>query len=495
MKFKYTSIKVLALMLTVLGSCTKDFKEINTNPNSPELTNTEFLMSDVLVSTAYAYQENAVTRRPASAGRYLSLVRNTGYDLFAWGPVGWDDIYQRLAVNKTFMETATLRSENQYIAIGKVMKAFNFAYLTDLYGDVPYSDALKSKESNVIYPQYDKQENIYPDLLRELREANDILKNATQEINAKGDVLYKGKALQWRKFANTLRLRMLLRIAKVYAPAYTEMQEIVSNKANFPIFESSADNAEIAYLGNLAAYSWPGGPLAMIDFDYLKTKASKELVDRLIERNDPRLGVWIEPVKSTAGSTVDLNRYVGVPHAIDAPSAYNGGEDHVSVFSSAFFRKNGGSTNPALKASMITYTEMCFILAEAMQTGKLTVPGETAESMYYKGIKESMGTYGVAPAALTANYYDQQLVKYNGTLEQLITQKWLAMLFKGSEGWFDQRRTGFPAFVTGPLAAGRGIPKRYVFPDSEPAKNNVNYQKAVAAFGADNEYTLMWYLK
>lgn len=495
MKIKYNSIPVLVGFLALFSSCTKDFKDINTNPNSPEITNTEFLMSDVVVSTAYAYQENAVVRRPASAARYLSLVRNSGYDLFAWGPVGWDDIYQRLAVNKTFMETATLRGENQYIAIGKIMRAFNFGYATDLYGDIPYSEALKSKESNLIYPAYDKQEAIYPDLLKELSEANQMLKTATQEINAKGDVLYKGKALQWRKFANSLRLRMLLRIANVYAPAYTQMQEIVNNKTDFPIFESAADNADLAYLGNLAGYSWPAGPLAMIDFDYLKTKVSKELVDRLIARNDPRLAVWVEPVKSTAGSTVDPNKYVGVPHAIDAPSAYNGGEDHVSLFSSGFFRKNGGTTNPLLKASLMTYTELCFILAEAMQKGKITLAGETAESMYYKGIKESMGAYGVAAAAQTANYYDQPLVKYDGTLDQLITQKWLSMLFKGAEGWFDQRRTGFPAFVTGPLAAGRGIPKRYVFPDSESAKNNANYQKAISVFGADNEYTLMWYLK
>lgn len=490
MKFTYKT--TLVLLLTVFAACKKDFNAINTNPNSPVNTNTEFLMSDVLVSSAYAYQENSVDRRPASAARYLTLVRNTGYDLFVWGPVDWSDIYARLAVNKTLMETAAARGESQYIAIGKIMKAFNFGYLTDLYGDIPYAQALKSKESNIIHPEYDKQENIYPDLLKELREANELLKTPAGEINAKGDVIYKGKALQWRKFANTLRLRMLLRISKVYPQAFTEMQEIVSSPANFPIFENSNDNAELVYLGTTAGYSWPAGPLAMIDFDYLKTKVSKELVDNLVSRNDPRLAIWVEPVKATLGSTVDFNKYVGVPNAIDAPSAYNGGEDHVSVFSSSFFRKNGGSTNPALKASFVTYTEMCFILAEAMQKGKITVPGETAESVYYKGIRESMTTYGVTAAA---GYYDQPLVKYNGTLEQLITQKWMAMLFKGSEGWFDQRRTGFPAFVTGPLAAGRGIPKRYVYPDAESALNNDNYKKAVSVFGPDIETTLMWYLK
>ena len=82
MKLRYKTI--LVLFMALLGACTKDFDTINTNPNSPENTNTEFLLSEVVLSTAYAYQENAVNRRPASAGRYLTLVRNTGYDLISF---------------------------------------------------------------------------------------------------------------------------------------------------------------------------------------------------------------------------------------------------------------------------------------------------------------------------------------------------------------------------------------------------------------------------
>ncbi|MDQ6481303.1 SusD/RagB family nutrient-binding outer membrane lipoprotein [Dyadobacter sp. LHD-138] len=482
---------MVAFIGICLSSCTDDFEKINENPNRPESINSDYLMSNVIVSTAYYYQTQAFSGRPAIAGRYMTLVRTTGYDLFNWGPVGWYDAYSFLMVNKTLAAQAEKLGEVQYLAVSKIMKAFNYSYASDLYGDLPYTDALQSKESNLTHPKYDLQKDIYPDLLRELREANDLLASTDKVILASADMMYGGKALLWRKLANSLRLRMLLRISKNYPAAFTEMQGIVKDKSKYPVFESNADNAEIRYLGDIAANSWPGGALAMIDYDFVKTKASKEVVDHLLARNDPRVSVWYTPVKTTVGSTVDKNEYVGVPNAIDEPASYNGGEDHISQLG-AIFRKNSDNM---LKASLVTYSEVCFILAEALQSGKITVPGETAESFYNKGIESSMDYYGVKAEAVKRDYYNHVLVKYDGTLEQLITQKWLSMFFKTSEGWFDHRRTGFPKFRTGPLVVNKLIPKRYRYPDSESATNNENYKKAVSIFGTDDEYTLMWYLK
>jgi len=484
-------ILALAFIGTCLSSCTNDFEKINENPNRPESINSDYMMSNVIISSAYYYQTQAFSGRPAIAGRYMTLVRTTGYDLFNWGPVGWYDAYSFLMLNKTLADQAEKLGETQYLAVAKIMKAFNYSYATDLYGDIPYSEALQSKESNLTHPKYDLQQDIYPDLLRELREANELLATTDKVILASADVMFAGKALLWRKFANSLRLRMLLRISKNYPAAYSEMQDIVKDKTKYPLFESNADNAEIKYLGDIAANSWPGGALAMIDYDFVKTKASKEVVDHLLARNDPRITVWYAPVKTTAGATVDKNQYVGVPNAIDEPASYNGGEDHISQLGT-MFRKNSDNM---LKASLITYPEVCFILAEALQSGKIMIAGETAESYYNKGIEASMDYYGVKAEAVKRDYYSQVLVKYNGTLEQIITQKWLSNFFKTSEGWFDQRRTGFPKFTTGPLVVNKQIPKRYRYPDSESATNNENYKKAISVFGADDEYTLMWYLK
>jgi hypothetical protein len=192
-------------------------------------------------------------------------------------------------------------------------------------------------------------------------------------------------------------------------------------------------------------------------------------------------------VTATTGYTVDGNTYVGVPNAIPAPYDYNGGEAHISELSAIFYQ----NANDLLKASLMTYAEQCFILAEAVQRGAVTVSGETAASLYYKGITASLEQNG----AKAGTYMDQPAVVYKGTLSQLITQKWIALFLKGAEGWFDHRRTGYPAFVPGPLSAIRSIPSRYVYPTTEQSYNLLQYQSAVARQGADQTTTLMWYLK
>lgn len=481
----------MVLAAISLTACTKNFEEINTNTNSPAETRPEYHFTEAITQTAYAYQENAFARRPAALGRYITLVRNNDYENFRWTAVDWNDIYQRAMIIKTMQAEAVKTNQPVYNVLGKILMAINISYLTDLYGNVPYSEALKSVETGNIKPVYDKQENIYKDLLQQLKDANTALATTGAGIDANADALFAGNALKWRKLANSLRLRLLLRCSKAYPQAFADMQEIVNNADLYPIFTSNADNAEVMYLGVKKDDSWPGGAKNMIDADFQKTKASKELVDALLQRNDPRLPVWVAPVANTTGSTVDRNIYVGVPHALTNPADYNGGETHQSIYS-AFFRQD----KPAgIKASLMTYAEVCFILAETVQRGKLNVPAKTAETLYYNGIEASMDYYGVKANAANSGYYNNALVKYDGTLEQLITQKWIAMLFRGAEGWFDFRRTGYPAFVAGPMAFQKTFPIRYGWPVSEANVNAENNKAAAAVFGPDDINTKMWYLK
>lgn len=482
-------LKYYILLFGVLfASCKKGLEELNVNPNESEVINPEFLMSSVLIKTAYQYQDEAYTNKPASAGRYITMVRNEGDDKFDWGPQSWDDYYSRLSANREMMDLATKQHTPQYIAVGKVLEAFNFAYVTDLFGDIPYSEALLLKSQTLAHPKYDRQEAVYPALLQTLREANDGLINSSGEIDNKADVMYAGKAIQWRKFANSLRLRMLLRISKNYTTAFTEMQEILNDKNKYPIFESNADNAEVKYLGKISDDSWPVAN-AYSEFD--KRKPSKEIVDALVKRKDPRLQVWIAKVDSLKGGTIDTLPYVGVPNAISAPYDYNGGADHISRLSKMFQI----ASDPMVNATLLTYAEVCFILAECVQAGKVTVAGKTAESLYYDGITASMKYYGVDKTATDSLYYDQPLVKYNGTLEQVIGQKWIAGFIKTPEAWFDNRRTGFPKFVLGPLSSTPVLPKRYIYPTGERDTNEDQYQQALKVFGPDKQTTLMWYLK
>lgn len=498
MKYNKLMSSIGLSALLAVSSCTADFDEINKNPNAAESTNEIFFLTKVILSTAYDYQKESYMDEPASAGRYITMVRNEGNDNFGWSPKSWDSHYYRLSANKELTTLAAEQNKEQYVALSKILGAFNFAYITDLYGDIPYSDALQSKDNQVIYPAYDQQSAVYTDLLATLKEANTLLQNTSLSIDASADILYGGSTLKWRKFANSLRLRLLLRASKNYPQAIAEIQEIVNDPVKYPIFTSNDDNAEIPYLST--TNKWPGGPTGgggmLTDpfAEFIKRKPSKEVVDFLVSRNDPRLPILIAPVKGDPkNATVDHNPYVGVPNSISTPYEYNGGADFISTLNTELFYQDA---HPMVKATLLTYTEICFILAEVVQQKGVTVNNETAETLYYKGIGASL-EYWRVEAGKTA-YIADPLVKYDGTLKQLIGQKWIALFIKGSEGWFDYRRTndvlGFNALI-GPVANQRNIPYRYIYPDGERNLNRDQYDKAISAFGEDTRNTLMWLLK
>ena len=489
MKPIYQRLSILVLAI-VLGACNKNFNAINTDPNTSTSLSPQYLLSTALISTAYAYQDEAFMGKPGEAGRYITKVRNEADDLFGWSSESWDGYYNTLSINDEMYTLAAQGKMSQYMAVSKVIRVFNFAFITDLYGDCPYSDALHSKDSNIVHPKYDSQASIYPDLLKTLTAANDSLANTSLALDKTYDVLYNGNILKWRKFANALHLRLLMRIASKDATAFAQIQSIVNDPVRYPLFESNADEAGVKYLGVTKSDSWQGGNLVSSVTEMNKYKPSKEIVDTLLSLNDPRLSVWVAPVTQATGYTIDPNTYVGVPNAIPSPYDYNGGEAHISELSAMFY----ANASPMLKASLMTYAEQCFILAEAAQHGGVTVSGETAASLYAKGIGASMDANGIS-STVQNTYLQQPAVVYNGTLSQLITQKWVALFLKGAEGWFDHRRTGLPAFVPGPLSAIRSIPSRFIYPVTEQSYNLSSYQQALVQQGADQTTTLMWYLK
>lgn len=488
MKAIYKRLPVVGLLL-LAGACTKNFNEINTDPNNASSLEPKYFLSTALVSTAYPYQTDAFLDKPAEAARYITKVRNEGDDLFGWAARNWDGAFGALSINKILHDQSAKDTMFQYVAVSDIIRVFNFAYITDLYGDIPYQETLLSRDSSIVHPKYDQQQDIYPLLLSTLAAANDSLAATDKEIDGGYDILYNGDLMKWRKFANALHLRLLLRVAKHYPNAYTEMQAMLSNPAKYPLFESNDDNAELPYQGVVSANSWPGGKLNNKATEIDKYKPSKEIVDTLLRLNDPRAAIWFAPVAEETGYTVDGNKYVGVPNAISSPYNYNGGEDHISKMAPIFY----ANKSAFLKASMMTYAEQCFILAEVVQLGKVTV-GKDAESLYKEGITASLEYYDIADDVV-ADYLAQDVVKYNGTLSQLITQKWIANFLRGPEGWFDHRRTGYPVFVTGPLAAISEIPSRYRYPTTEQTTNMEEYEKAVQRQGADQITTRMWYLK
>lgn len=494
--------KVIKLFLAGISfiavACTANFEEINTNPNAGEKANEIYYLTKVIVETAYDYQKEAYFSRPSAAGRYITRLRNAGDDTFGWGAENWDAHYYRLSTNRTLYTQAKENNMDQYMALSLILEVFNFAYVTELWGDIPYSEALLSKEEQIVYPKYDKQEDVYSDLLSKLKEANTILKNSMLSIDASADIVYKGDVTKWRKFANSLRLRMLLRASKKLPSAVGEIQEMLNNPSEYPIFVSNADNAEIPYV---VTHKWPGGPtggggsLSDEYADFIKRRPSKEIVDFMQTRNDPRLKLLFDPVPDPASGTVDKNPYVGAPIALISIYDYNGGSENISTLKKELFYQD---SHDKVKASMIIFPEVCFIIAEVMQQYGITVAGKTASSYYEEGIRSSLEYWGA-----TTNDADVYLahpsVSYDGTLKQLIGQKWAALFIKGAEGWFDYRRTNDVLELNNAVnpegAKQATIPFRYIYPDGERAQNKKQYDEALKVFGVDEINTKMWLIK
>lgn len=478
MKNKRYICFLLILVLTTFVHCTSDFEEMNTDPNQFTNPNTDLILPYVIIRTAYYYNEDALRNFGGVYGQYYVNLKTLSFDRFIENR-GDYRYFLPIQHAHTIYQKAKEQNHTNRMGAALVLKTFLFAELTDEMGDIPYSQAVNPEE--FVYPAYDKQEDIYlgeNGLLASLEEANTLLSEVNDGLDATADILYGGNVAKWRKFANSLRLRLLMRISDK-VDVDDRINEIVNNPGQYPLFESNSDNAELPYLNG--SYSSPFGVSTNLGNTYYNERAAcATTIDALKEINDPRLSAYYDPIPGTT------DEYVGIPAGIGSPSNYNGGEDFISRLTSKFKQ----DANEYLPAKMLQYAEVMFLLAEAAQ--RQMIQGD-AGNYYKKGIDASLAYWDVeAPAG----YFDQGKVAYDGTRKQIITQKWLANFCVGAEAWFDYRRTGYPDFQIGPATALNGqFVQRLMYPVDEESTNFNNLQKVIEQQGANNNLTKMWYLK
>jgi hypothetical protein len=373
-------------------------------------------------------------------------------------------------------------------------------------------------------------------ILEDLAAANTLLSKAKSEytgIDAKADLLYAGDPAKWRKLANSLALRYYMRISsKKNAESKAGIEKIVGDPATYPIITSASDDAAMDYGGTSFDTSWPTtSEFGNDPTNYTRLEVAEPFVNTLQALKDPRLPVWVKKVSvplvvdaslpagtdkiengkrylspdKVGSAVVDTDpEYVGLPVATSAlPAAYNlnptpnQGElnPHVSGLTDIYKK----SKDPLLKARLLSAAEVNFILAEAAQKGWAV---GVAETYYKKGIEESLKTWGVS--ASYATYILEPGVVYNGTLEQLIKQKWIASWTAAAEAWFDYRRTGFPDLQAGPVAKRQKLPVRFYYGRDELQLNETNTRAAmgrleVTAFsqadGENSAWSKPWLLQ
>ncbi len=491
---KYFKILLFVLMTGLFSSCEK-FDDFQENPNNPTVADPSLLLpgielsafSTISLDAALASRQMVYTQG-ASNEQYYGWQRNS---------MNYADISQ---VVKMEQEAARVEKSN-YRYIGKFFRSYFIVGMTQIFGDIPYSQMMKSSaennfDSSAIRPVYDRQEDIYVGVLNDLKIAADSISENETAIG--GDLIYGGNILKWKKLINSFTLRVLMSLSKKEGNTKLNIKqrfsEIVSNPAKYPLFESNADNGALNYVditGN--QYPYYNNNSVKTDF-YLDSS----FVDILQELKDPRLFVYGMPAQASGLPADNFNAYDGLIGS--AELAYNTnkrGGGKASQINDRF------AYQPINEPSILMgYAELQFILAEAVVRGWIT--GD-ATVYYKKGIEASMNfsNFGNTYSnAAILDYINQSAItlQSGSEIEQIITQKYISLFMNtGWQAFFEQRRTGFPEFETdgnGILNNGN-IPKRWMYPTDEYNNNAINVENAVKSQfpGGDDINGVMWLIQ
>lgn len=475
---KYISIFAVALAIGFTG-CKKNYLSLENNPNQPSVTTPDLLMPAAMTGTAANYERNYPQYGVwagywTTSGNYVPNQAVNEYVMTTGSFDDWDDMYLNM-VNWYTLENlgAANSSLVNYQAIAKIMLAYNFEQLVDNYNDVPYSQAFNTKN---ITPAYDKGEDIYHDLGKQLDAAIKMISNGAT-IPTKSDVIFAGDMAKWAQFANTLKLRLAIRVYKKLG-------------TSDPLVTDLASTASIGYLSADAAVN-PGYQLATTSsggsqispfFGYYGTdvsgnatfpntyyRANAYAVSFYKSNNDPRLSKYYQPISGN------------VQGNIFGDILNNKSNSFISAIGPGLLQ---GANQSAV---LLSAFESDFLQAEAIQNNLIpatTTKFTTAQAAYQQGITDSFIEVGLTSAQASA-YYGQTTNNIgwdaSSNKEQaIITQKWAAL-----NGWFnleaynEYRRTGYPNLPTSidPSAIGQNLPTRIPYPSSELSNNNGNLAK------------------
>jgi hypothetical protein len=465
---------------SLLLSCTKDFKEINTDPNRIEQISPGTLLNPIIYEVASFNMDRAdaitfdlmqvMLPFPSATGgihRY-ELTENTGSST-------WNTYYRWLKNVKEMYEASVKAEDPNYQAIALTLNAWIASNLTDCFGDMPYSDALRGDEQ-AFYPKFDKQEDIYPKLLNDLDTANKLFVT-TRAMVFGTEILCANNVTKWKKFCNSLRLRLLLRLSnKTNLDVYTQIRNIVNNPMQYPIFTSNAEAAVLNLTGITPLVSPWGRP---VDFPTFRA-AGKFFLDSLNAMNDPRRAKFASQARSNATGTPTIG-YKGIP------SGYAGSESQFNYAPSNLLQ---ALVTAPMIVPIMPYAEVEFIKAELEWKSGNAAAAKTA---YEKGVKAAIEQWGLT---MPTDHFTNPDAAYNGTLSRIMLQKYYALFFVDFQQWFEYRRTGFPVLPVGPgMINNQQMPSRFEYPLPVRTNNPVNYQEAVGWMGGDDINVKVWWDK
>jgi hypothetical protein len=487
---RYTSIITGLLLIFILNACDDRFQEVNTNPNG---------ISDVDPAHLFA---------TAARAQFRSGI--TPYDYQMAGQIGhiftgvfverfidqyeqdlsgstyeslYNTVYQSLIryYNEILLLTGPgMEKENAFqYAVADVMAVLSFSKLTDAFGDIPYFNGGLGVIGEM-KPAYDSQETIYLDMIERLRMDIETLKQADVSVGLIGqDPIFKDDPELWLRFANSLRLRLAMRMRHV-EPATAA--EIITECLAEPLLTSNLHNAvQLGIEGdNSQLFSpWYGS------FSYYNFRISDRVVTRLESTNDPRLPIYATQISDST--------YKGFQNGL-VEEVFSEEIQLEHSFPGEHLVGQGAPTY------LMTAAEITFLQAEC---ALFSLGGTDADTHYRNGIRLAMQRVGVAPEDIAA-FLETETASLSGTqeeqFEQICEQMWLAFIPNTAEAYAMMRRTGYPhiperdGIVTDRGDTEGELPSRLIYPLSEKQRNTENVQKAINDLpGGDELKSRVWW--
>lgn len=501
MKTRNRSIYTALLLGSLsLSSCTKNFNELNTPPTSVTNIDAAILLSKVQKDAAFAEGTETANIQVGSWVQYWAggLVAPTSRYIQQPDNNIWANHYTLLRNLGQIRNQALKGKEDDptgrtKLAIARIVEIYVWQRLTDLFGDVPFSHTTEDAGNVNNKPAYDSQEAIYKQLITDLDAAIAKL-NSSDASYGNADFYYKGNVDNWKKFGNSLKLRLGMRL-KYASPQLAE--KTVREAMGGPLFTDNKDNATVPTFNDaqttnahpILAQFISGSP----DLRYL----ASAFVNTLNNKKDPRLPFIAAPTVNSKNSGTPVYRGIGVA-LTDALLAGIIKDDYSTASTTTYFNRTLATPIPCY---VFTYADVCFFKAEAALMGWGAAPAD-AEKFYQDGIKAAMAMQPYNITAIPQAYIDAEFSFAGLTpeqqLEKIMTQKWIQLFGRDYEAYAEWRRTGYPVLTPGPNQGSTNgtIPRRAVYSSLETLLNTDNYQQAVKGLSKGDTYlSKVWWDK
>lgn len=498
MKKNFKNCILFLLTAGIFVSCDKGFKEVNTSvdfvstPNIDyELPYVELRMTDI---NYYTISRNAAAYVSHVDDNY-SYQRLIAPDEDYMGE-HFKYIYQK-PLRTVFDLIAHAKADPtkvNYVSIGRILKVYLFHQLTDVYGDIPYFEANKGYTDQIMKPNYDPQQKIYEDMFKELTEAIQAFDN-TKPVPTLSDIVYKGDITKWKKFANSLMLRLGLRIMKADP---TNGTKYIKQAIAGGLLTSNADNFVVYYQPNSNNTTTAFGAVKVfVSSSYVdRWRLASAFVDSLKNRNDPRTTVYCMLPTAPFTSFHDGDHTFSKQRGINQ---FGGLRESRNNFSTSNYKTFARYDAPVVHLS---YAQVLFQLAECSFRG--IISGD-AKTYYENGVRAAMGELsiygpdGVISSAQQDAYLQDNPYNSADALNQINTQYWIETHYNWYETWANMRRSGYPDTYSKldqsiPENFGAHLPRKMLYPASEVAANP-HVQDAISRQGPEIADTRVWWDK